>query len=107
MKTIVERTTVLNPFSISLKKDPFMNVDTLVYEEGDFKIYHYSKDHFIHTFKNIVIAERVKPNKTIFTNIKGETQPAGISDIYHQLERPEWAKDEGIKEAKRLNFQIK
>ena len=100
------KTKVLNPFSVSLKKDPFMILTDLVHENGDYKIYKHCKEWFVHTFKNIVIAERCAPNKNIITNLKGETRPEGIADIYHQLERPQWAINEGIKQAKKLNFTI-
>lgn len=101
-------TTLLNPFSIRLKKPPFMEMRTEpTFENGDFKIYRYCDQYFVHTFKNIVIAERCKANPAIFTNIKGETEPTGEADIYHQLERPRQAMTEGIQEAKKLKFVVR
>ena len=100
--------TLINPFSINLKKHPFLEVRTEpIFENGDFKIYRYCENHFLHTFKNIVIAERCAPNKTIFTNIKGDTMPTDEADIYHQLERPRQAITEGTEAAKKLKFEVK
>ena len=41
-----------------LKKYPFMDVynEQTVYKNGDYRIYKETNDHFVHTFKNIVIA---------------------------------------------------
>ncbi len=100
-------TTLLNPFSLRLEKPPFMEIQSApIYTDGDFKIYKYSPNRFVHTFKNIVIAERTAPNKTIFSNLKGETKPTGEADIFHQYERPLEAKNYGIEAAKKLNFNI-
>ncbi len=100
-------TTLLNPYSVKLDKEPFMNInDKPVYANGDFKIYKYFPRHFVHTFKNIVIAERCAPNKEIFTNLTGETKPTDEARIYHDLERPKNAMQIGIDAAKKLNFKI-
>lgn len=62
----MEKITVLNPFSVSLQKYPFMEVPKKpVYSNGDYKIYAYFERHYVHTFKNIVIAERGKANTDI------------------------------------------
>lgn len=101
------KTTLLNPFSLRLKKSPFMEVGTEpIFKNSDFRIYRYCDKWFIHTFKNIVIAERCAPNKTIFTNLKGETKPTEESAIYHEFERPQAAMMEGIEAAKKMKFNI-
>ena len=100
-------TTLLNPFSVRLEKPPFMKLDSApIYTNGDFNIYRYSDKWYVHTFKNIVIAERCAPNKELFTNLTGDTKPTGEAAIYHDLERPKQANEDGIKAAKKLNFKI-
>ena len=48
-------TTLLNPFSVRLKKEPYMKINTApVYVDGDYKIYKFVDKHYIYTFKNIV-----------------------------------------------------
>lgn len=101
-------TKLLNPFSARLEKQPIeTNTGKLIYTDGDFKIYKKYSDHYLHTFKNIIIAERGGANKAIFSNIKGETKPTGEAAIYHEYERPLQAMNDGIEYAKKLNFQIK
>ena len=100
-------TTLLNPYSVKLAKDPFMTVRSKpIYTHGDYRIYSYYPKHFVHTFKNIVIAERCGQNKEIFTNMTGETTPTGEASIYHDLQRPQEALRIGIEAAKKLNFKI-
>jgi len=99
---------LLNPFSIRLEKPSFNNVNesSLVFSDGDFKVYKFSHEWYIHTFKNIVIAERCKINKGIFAALKGELKPTNEADLYFLYERPLSAMNEGIKHAKKLNFSI-
>ena len=109
MKTTTQNnsTTLLNPFSVSLKKPPFMELQSEpIFTNGDFKIYKYCDRYFIHTFKNIVICERCAPNKDVFKYMTGEANPEGIAATYHDFERPNWAKESGIQAAKELNFII-
>lgn len=99
---------LLNPFSISLDKKPFMNVEGKpMFTNGDFRIYKYCDKYFIHTFKNIVIAERCAPNKQLLVNVKDKTKPVGEGAIFNEYERPIAAMMQGIEEAKKLNFTIK
>lgn len=107
MTNTTEITTLLNPYSIRLEKEPFMRVEGKpIFVNGDFRIYKYCTEHYIHTFKNIVISQRVAPKKEILTNVMGETMPTGDAAIYHDLERPKEAMKEGIRAAKKLNFKI-
>jgi hypothetical protein len=101
-------TTLINPFSVSLDKYPFMEVATEpVYKNGDYKIYKAWNEHFIHTFKNIVIAQRCAANKDLINNLVTDKKPTGEAALYHDYERPKAAIKEGIEAAKTLNFQIK
>ena len=100
-------TTLLNPFSVSLKKHPFMEVNEPVYVNGDYRIYHYNYHHFVHTYKNIVICERGAANKELLNDLIIDKIPTGEADIYHNYERPKQAIRDGVKAAKRLNFTIK
>ena len=99
---------LLNPFSVSLKKPPFMDINTEpVYKNGDYRIYKLYDKHFVHTFKNIVICERGAANKELINNIVNDTKPTGEADYYFLYERPKQAILEGIEAAKNLNFTIK
>ena len=99
---------LLNPFSIRLEKYPIMEVENKpVYTDGDYRVYKYFKNHFIHTFKNIVISERGAINKRIFTNLQGETVPTDDAQLYYEYERPLEAKQFGLKQAAKLKFVIK
>ena len=72
MKTIAENyeITVLNPFSVRLEKNPFMTMRSKpIFELTDYKIYKYSKEHYVYTYKNIVFAERCGVNKYLIHNI--------------------------------------
>jgi hypothetical protein len=100
-------TTLINPFSVSLKKPPFMQVDRLVYENGDFKIYKYTDKHFVHTYKNIVICERGAANKELINNLVNDIKPTEEAALFHDYERPKGAIIDGIKAAKKLSFTIK
>lgn len=84
-----------------------MEVDNLVYENGQYKIYRYTANHYVHTFKNIVIAERGKADKELINNLVTDTKPTGEAALFHDYERPKGAILEGMKAAKTLNFKIK
>jgi len=46
-------TTLLNPYSVALKKEPFLTINSSpVYVDGDYKIYKFVEKHYLHTFKN-------------------------------------------------------
>ncbi len=100
-------TKLINPFSISLKKYPFMEiwVDP-IYVNGDYRIYKETSDHYIHTFKNIVIAQRCAPNKALIDNLVMDIKPTKEADLYHDYKRPKAAILDGIKAAKKLHFDI-
>lgn len=100
-------TTLINPFSVSLKKPPFMEVNEPVFTNGDYRIYHYNYHHFVHTYKNIVICERAAANKDLLNDLIADKKPTGEADLYHNYERPKEAIKQGIKAAKKLNFIIK
>ena len=107
MKKETQITTLLNPYSIRLEKDPFMRVEgNPIHVNGDFRIYKHCAEWYIHTFKNIVIAERTKANKEVLTNVMGTTKPTGEVSVFHDFERPRATMLQGIKEAKKRNFKI-
>jgi len=100
-------TTLLNPFSHSLGKNPLMKINVKpVFTNGDYKIYKYFDRYFIHTFKNIVISERCGINKDLINGLKNNIKPIGEASIYHDFERPLWAKNEGLKIAGQINFTV-
>lgn len=101
-------TTLINPFSVSLKKHPFMEVNSKpIYENGNYRIYKYYNNHFVHTFKNIVITERGAANIPLMEGLKADIKPKSEADLYHDYERPKAAIRDGRKAAKKLNFKIK
>ena len=99
-------TTLLNPFSVSLKKPPFMQVDNPIYSNGDFKIYKYREKHYVHTYKNIVICERGAANKELINNLVNDIKPTEEAALFHDYERPKDAILRGTEAAKNLNFKI-
>lgn len=100
--------TLLNPYSVELKKHPFMEMrNEPVYRNGEYAIYHYTNQHFVHTFKNIVICERGAKNTDLIDRLVADIKPEGEAAIYHDYERPKAAMMQGIKAAKKLNFTIK
>lgn len=103
-----ETIKLLNPFSVSLEKYPFMEVNSKpVYEVNEYKIYKFSNNHYVHTFKNIVFAERTGANKGLIENLVNDIKPQGEASLYHDYERPKAMIMKGINAAKKLNFQIK
>ena len=101
------KTNLLNPFSHSLGKNPTFEVHSEpVFINGDYKVYKLYERHFVHTFKNIVIAERGAINKDLLNGLKNNIKPIGKASIYHDFERPLWAKNEGLKIAKQINFTV-
>lgn len=102
-----QKVTLLNPFSVELKKHPFMEVNNRpVYENGDYRIYKYLHEHFIHTYKNIVIAQRCAANTDLINNLIADNKPTDEAALYHQYDRPKKAIADGIKAAKKLNFSV-
>lgn len=98
---------LLNPYSVRLEKDPFIRVENKpVHTNGDFRIYKYTEKYFIHTFKNIVIAERCAVNKDLLTNVSGSTTEANETKMYMDYVRPLEAMQQGVEAAKKLNFVI-
>lgn len=98
-------TTLSNPFSASLKKHPFIDMQKEpLYKNGDFKIYKYFDRHYVHTYKNIVIAERCAPNTDLIHNLIFDKQIKGKN--YFDFERCKEAISQGIEAAKNLNFII-
>ncbi len=101
------KTILLNPFSVSLKKYPFMEITSdPIYVNGDYKIYKYTDKHYLHTFKNIIFGERGAANKALINNLVNDIKPTKEADLYHDYERPKGAILEGIEAAKNLNFKI-
>ena len=99
--------TLLNPFSVSLGKHPFMETENKpVYTKGDYRIFRYSKAHYLHAFKNIIFAERCAPNTGIIDNLINDNSPTDESTLFHDYERPKGAILEGIQAAEKLNFTV-
>lgn len=103
-----EQIRLLNPFSIKLEINPFMTTNSSpVYINGDFRVYKFSNKHFLHTFKNIIIAELGAINKDVINNVKNDIiPPLGDGKRYHQYDRPKEAMLFGIDQANKLNFEI-
>jgi hypothetical protein len=102
------RTTVLNPFSVSLQKNPFMEMRSEpIYTNGDYKIYKHYDRHFVYTFKNIVISERGGINKEMVNNLASNTRPNDEVKLYFEYDRAKAAMLEGIQAAKELNFEVR
>lgn len=98
---------LLNPFSVSLYKHPFMEVTSKpIYEAGEYKIYKAWDKHFIHTFKNIVIAQRCGADKALIDGLVNDIKPTGKAALYHDYERPKGAILQGIEAANKLKFKI-
>jgi len=101
-------TTLLNPFSVRLKKHPFMEMrGEPVYINGNYRIYHYGANHFVYTFKNIVITERGGKNIPLIDNLVKGIKPTGEAALYHDYDRLKVAINDGHNAAKRLEFEIK
>lgn len=99
--------TLLNPFSVSLKKPPFMEMrNPPVHTNGDYKIYKYFDRHYVHTFKNIVITELGAANTELIKNIATQTEPGKDTQLYFKYTRCLEAIQDGIEAAKKLNFKI-
>lgn len=102
-----QKVTVLNPFSVSLDKYPFMQIEGKpVFVNGDYKVYKYSREHYVHTYKNIVFAERCAPNKDMINNLITDHKPQAEVQAYFDYERAKEAIAEGMEAAKKLNFII-
>jgi hypothetical protein len=102
------KTTLLNPFSHSLGKNPLMEVPSEpIFTTGDYKIYKYFDKHFVHTYKNIVITERGAADKDLLNNLKNNIKPTGEASIFHNFERPLGAKVDGLRIAQEINFTVK
>lgn len=78
-----------------------------IYKTGDYMIYKLWDEHFVHTFKNIVIAQRGAANKDLINNLVLDNKPTNEADLYHDYERPKAAISEGMEAAKNLNFKVK
>jgi hypothetical protein len=78
-----------------------------LYNNGDYSIYYYNQNHFVHTYKNIVICERGAANKALIDNLVNDIKPTTEAAIYHDYERLKDAIRIGTFAAKKLNFQIK
>lgn len=98
---------LLNPFSVQLDKQPFMNITSEpIFSKGDYKIYKYYEKYFVHTFKNIVIAERCAKNEQMINDLISGIYTGIESQKYFQFDRPKEAIEIGINAAKKLNFKI-
>jgi hypothetical protein len=100
-------TTLLNPYSVALKKEPFLTINSgPVYVDGDYRIYKFVDKHYIYTFKNIVATERCGLNKDIISHLKGDTKPKINTTEYYHNKRSLEAIAEGVEYAKMLNFKV-
>ena len=99
--------TLLNAHSAALEKNPFMEVGVdPCYSNGDYFIYKWNSNHYLHTFKNIVFAERCAPNKEMINNLVNNTMPENRADQYHQFSWPKETIKFGIEHAKKINFKV-
>ena len=78
-----------------------------IFTTGDYKIYKYCNDHFIYTYKNIVITERCAANKDLLNNLKNNIKPTGTASMYFDFERTLEAKADGLRIAQEINFTVK
>ena len=76
------------------------------YVNGNYKIYRFWDEHFVHTFKNIVIGQRCAASKPLIDNLAADIKPTEEAALYHDYERPKQAILDGIEAAKKLNFKI-
>lgn len=109
MKTLEKQNSyrLLNPFSIQLKKPGIEYISTPpVLISGDYRVYKKFDKHFLHTFKNIIIAERCSINEKIFSNLRGQTKPSGAAELYFDYESPLAALKEGEEVAKKIRFLV-
>ena len=83
-----------------------MKVNELVYCKGEYKIYKYCENYFVHTYKNIVFAERGGANKQLIDNLINDIKPTDEASLYHDYERPKYAISQGLKAAKELKFNV-
>lgn len=83
-----------------------VNGDSPIYTNGDYRIFRWSNQHYLHTFKNIIIAQRVGANKALINDLVNDIKPTNESDYYHNYDRPKAAIQDGIKAAKKLHFTI-
>ena len=102
-----QKVTLLNPFSVSLKKYPFIEVaNQPIYKIGDYKVYKLYDKHYLYTFKNIIFGERCGFRPDLVLTLYKDIKPTGEAALYHDYERPKGAILEGIEAAKKLNFTI-
>lgn len=99
--------TLFNPFNFLLKKQATQKINSKpVYINGEFSVYKYVKNHFIYTFKNVVIAERGGLDKKMIDDLKNDTYTGELNKKYSNFVRPKEAIKTGIDAAKELGFTI-
>lgn len=102
------KTILLNPFSYELEKHPFKEIDCEpCYINGEFRIYKLFDKHYLHTFKNIIFAERCGKNTELINNIINDIEPEDKARKYFDFIRGKEAIKSGFEYAKKLNFQVK
>lgn len=98
---------LFNPFSLELKKQPVQTISSKpIYSNGDYHIYKYVEKHYIYTYKNIVIAERVGMDRQIIDDLVNEKFTGVSEKQWSNYVRPNEAKAKGIEAAKDLKFVV-
>ena len=98
---------LLNPFSVELRKEPFMEIKSNpIYSNGEYHIYKYVDKHYLHAYKNIIIAERSGIDKELLNNLATNTMPAFETTAYFGYNRAKLAIEQGLEASKKLDFKI-
>lgn len=99
--------TLFNPFNFLLKKQATQKIDSKpVYTNGEFAVYKYAENHFIYTFKNVVIAERGYLIKEMIDDLANDSYTGEPRQKYSNFFRPKETLKIGIDAAKELRFTI-
>lgn len=99
--------TLFNTFAYNLDKSPIMNIqkEKPIYSNGDFHIYEYYYNHFVYTYKNLVITERAGINKQIIDDLVFDNYTAEGCK-YLLFDRPKAMIQTGIETAKKAKFTV-
>lgn len=98
---------LLNPYSYNLKKNPLFEIDREpICKYGLYSIYKLYPDHFVYTYKNIVIMERTGENEKMLWDLTTDTIPENTARAYHDFDRPKEAIKNGLEIAKKIGFKV-
>lgn len=99
--------TLLNTFSYQLKKHAMQTINSKpIYSNGEYLVYKFCDNHYLYTFKNLIIAERCGLDKTIIDDLSNDIYTGEPSKKYYNFDRPKQTIEIGINAAKELNFII-